>query len=368
MFDKIVILGLGGVGSLVASLLRDLGATVSGVDVRDQIEPPDGVAFQSADLSDPAALRHAMAGQDAVVSCLPYQKTLAAAEAADAVGLHYFDPTEDVETTKAIRSLADHASHVMIPQNGLAPGFIGILGAALARRFDNDGLRHIRLRVGALPQNPIGQMGYAGNWSLHGLVHEYIADCEAIIHGEARLIPALRNPEIIRIFGQEFEAFSTSGGLGTMTDTFAGRVETLNYKSIRYRGHLDCMRLLLEELRFRNDPDEFVARLADALPPDDQDRVLIHASVQGVAGGRLQTQAIVADYWPIELAGRNRTAITWTTSAAIVAVIEMVSAGTLPQRGFVKQEDIPLPAFLATETGRLYADNHPTLSEWHDHN
>jgi saccharopine dehydrogenase (NAD+, L-lysine-forming) len=365
MFGRIAVLGLGGVGNLVAAMLRELGADVLGVDVRDDAPVPDGIRFQVADLSDAAQLRAVMAGQEAVVSGLPYQLTLGAAEAAHDVGLHYFDPTEDVATTKAVRRLAADARHVMIPQNGLAPGFINILGAAVAERFDPGGLRHIRLRVGALPQHPIGQLGYAGNWSLHGLVHEYIADCEAIVDGKVRTILPLRNSEVLRIFGDEYEAFSTSGGLGTMTDTYAGRVEELNYKSIRYPGHLDGMRLLLEELRFRNDPDALVERLADALPPDNQDRVLIHASVQGLVDGQLQTREIVADYWPREIAGRLRTAITWTTAASIVAIVELVANDVLPQRGFVKQEEVSLTAFLGTSTGSLFADNHPMLEDWY---
>jgi saccharopine dehydrogenase (NAD+, L-lysine-forming) len=363
MFKSIVVLGLGGVGGLVAAMLRDLGASVRSLDIQENPDAPDGVEQRTGDVSDPETMKSALAGQDAVISCLPYQHTLAAAQAAHALGLHYFDPTEDVRSTKEIRKLSSTAKHVMIPQNGLAPGFIGILGSELASQFDNQGLRHIRLRVGALPQNPIGQLGYAGNWSLHGLVHEYIADCEAIIHGQAGTIPALRRREIIRIFGSVYEAFTTSGGLGTMTETFAGRVETLNYKSIRYPGHLDSMRLLLEELRFRNDPDALVKILANALPPDDQDRVLVHASVQGPIKGRLQTREIVADYKPLEIAGKSRTAIMWTTAASIVAVVEMVAEKQLPQKGFVKQEEIPLELFLKTSTGRLYADNHPTLGK-----
>jgi saccharopine dehydrogenase-like NADP-dependent oxidoreductase len=361
MFKSIVILGLGGVGSLVATMLRDLGASVRSVDLRESPDAPDGIEQLTGDVTDPATLKSALSGQDAVISCLPYQQTLIAAQAAHDLGLHYFDPTEDVRTTKEIRKMAPSASHVMIPQNGLAPGFIGILGSELARQFDEKGLRHIRLRVGALPQNPIGQLGYAGNWSLHGLVHEYIADCEAIVNGEQHTVPALRRREIIRIFGEEYEAFTTSGGLGTMTETFAGRVESLNYKSIRYPGHLNCMRLLLEELRFRKDPDSLVALLADALPPDDQDRVLVHASVQGPINGRMQTKEIVADYKPLEIAGQSHTAIMWTTAASIVAVVELVSENLLPQKGFVKQEDIPLDQFLKTSTGRLYADHNPAL-------
>ena len=257
--------------------------------------------------------------------------------------------------------MAESAQGVLIPQNGLAPGFISILGAALAGQFDAEGLRHIRLRVGALPQNPIGQLGYSGNWSLDGLVHEYIADCEVIIDRKLRKIRPLRNQETVRIFGQEFEAFSTSGGLGTLGETYEGKTETLNYKSIRYPGHLQGMRLLLEELRFNRNPDALVAILADALPPDDQDRVLIHASVQGLVEGALQTQEIVADYWPIELAGKLRTAIVWTTAAAIVAVVQLVRDQKLPQSGFIKQEQIDLDLFLQTETGSLFAQHHPSL-------
>ncbi|MEN8198254.1 MAG: saccharopine dehydrogenase NADP-binding domain-containing protein, partial [Pseudomonadota bacterium] len=184
MFERVVILGLGGVGGLVAALLRDLGVAVRGVDLRHRRSAPHGIDVRVGDLSDSATLQTALTDQEAVISCLPYQQNLAVARAAHAKGLHYFDPTEDIATTQAIRQLAEGADHVMIPQNGLAPGFIGILGAELANRFDADGLRHIRLRVGALPQNPIGQLGYAANWSLNGLVREYTADCEAIIDGE----------------------------------------------------------------------------------------------------------------------------------------------------------------------------------------
>jgi saccharopine dehydrogenase-like NADP-dependent oxidoreductase len=123
------------------------------------------------------------------------------------------------------------------------------------------------------------------------------------------------------------------------------------------------MRLLLDELRFRDHPAELVQRLAYALLPDDQDRVLIHASVQGKIRGRLQTRELALDYKPILFAGKYRTAIAWTTAASVAAVVELVSAGVLPQQGFVKQEEIPLEAFLDTTTGKLFAANHPALRQ-----
>jgi len=359
---KILVLGIGGVGGLVATMLTEIGMKVTGVDRAKTLNAPGNINFITGDVKDAAFLAKIMAGQDAVISCLPYFLTLDVAKAAHKAGIHYFDPTEDVKTTEEIRGLAKTAAKAMIPQNGLAPGFIGIIGANLAAKFDAGTLRHIRLRVGALPQNPIGQLGYAGNWSLDGLIHEYIEQCDVIEDGKRQKVPALRNAEILRIYGSEYEAFTTSGGLGTMTETYEGKVETLNYKSIRYPGHLAGMKLLLEELRFREEPDELVKRIANALPPDDQDRVLIHASVQGKIKGKLQTKDIVTDYHPLMFAGKMRTAIAWTTAASIVAVVELVAAGKLPQKGFVKQEEIALEDFLKTKMGALYAENHPILS------
>jgi saccharopine dehydrogenase (NAD+, L-lysine-forming) len=284
------------------------------------------------------------------------------AEAAKKTGNAYFDPTEDIRTTNLVRKLAKSAKKPMIPQCGLAPGFIAIVGAHLAAAFDPGTLRHLKLRVGALPRNPTGLLGYAGNWSLDGLVHEYIADCDVITDGRHHKVAPLRDPEILRLDGTEYEAFTTSGGLGTMTETFVGRVQQLDYKSIRYPGHLAGMRLLLEDLRFREAPDELVRRLGYALPPDDDDRVLVHVSAQGAIKGRLQSKVFVAKYEPLEIGGKMRPAILWTTAASIAAVIEMASKGLLPVRKFIKQEEISLPAFLATTHGRLFTRQAPSLA------
>ena len=213
---KPLVLGMGGVGTLVAILLDQQGMEVTGVDKIRPAYLPEHIDVQTVDVTDKKALAVLLKNHNAVISCLPYHLTLEVAEAVHKAGIHYFDPTEDVATTEAIRKMAQGAKAVMIPQNGLAPGFIGILGANIVRQFDKEGLRHIKLRVGALPQHPIGQLGYSANWSLEGLVHECIAECDAIVQGQQQKIPALKNEEILRIHGVEYEAFTTSGGLGTM--------------------------------------------------------------------------------------------------------------------------------------------------------
>lgn len=356
-----LIVGLGGVGGLLAVLLQEVGMKVSALDQRKPKNIYKGINFITGDVSDAKALDKILQKHDAVISCLPFHLTLALAKAAHNACIPYFDPTEDVKTTQAVRKLGQTAKSVMIPQCGLAPGAVGIIGAHLAKKFDPGTLRYLKLRVGALPQSPTGQLGYAGNWSLAGLVHEYIADCDVISDGKRMKVPPLRNEEVLRINGVEYEAFTTSGGLGTMTETYAGKVETLDYKSIRYPGHLSGIKMLLEDLRFRDSPDDLVKRLGFALPPDDEDRVLMHVSAQGEIEGRLQTKILVASYDPLMIAGKYRPAILWTTAASIAAVVEMVSKGVLPKKGFVKQEDIPLPLFLKTQHGKFYAAHCPKL-------
>ena len=236
---------------------------------------------------------------------------------------------------------------------GLAPGFIAIVGAFLARQFDR--VRSIRLRVGALPQHPTGLLGYAFNWSPEGVVNEYLNDCEVIEDGQRKWVSPLEWLETIVIHGVQLEAFTTSGGLGTMCDTFAGRVENLDYKTIRYPGHARLMNFFFHELLMRQDRRRAGEILVQAKPPVAEDVVYVHASAEGWRGETLSRQEFVKAYYPVEIAGRAWRAISWTTAASACAVVEMVSRGALPGQGFIRQEEIPLDAFLETANGRLYA-------------
>ena len=353
MFTNIAVLGLGKVGRLAAELLADAGFEVAGFDARPIADAPFPV--HSVDLGDAAAMRAALAGREAVLSCLPYVLNKAVASTAHALGLYYFDLTEDVGTTKHIRALAETAEALMAPQCGLAPGFVGIAGAHLARRFER--VRSIRLRVGALPQHPTGLLGYAFNWSPEGVVNEYLNDCKVIEEGVLKTVSAMEWLETVYVGGVRLEAFLTSGGLGTMAETFANRVENLDYKSLRYPGHASLMNFFFHELLMREDRAAAGKILTHAKPPVDDDVVYIHVAAEGWAEGRLGRREFVRAYYPIEIGGKARTAIAWTTAASVGAVIELARSGALPRKGFLKQETIPLERFLETRTGRLYAEH-----------
>lgn len=349
--QKIAVIGLGKVGSLVATLLNDL-FTVTGVDAHKPAAPlPFDIV--TGDVKDAQFLEKFLATQDAVVSCLPYNLNLPVATVAYKTGIHYFDLTEDVPTTAAIRTMAETANGVMAPQCGLAPGFIGIVGADLCSRFTK--LRDVELRVGALPRFPNGLMGYSFTWSPAGVINEYINDAEVIHNGVRKMVPSLDGIEHINIEGQEFEAFSTSGGLGTLCETLEGKVDTLNYKTIRYPGHARLMRFLLYELILKDKRELTEEILTQAKPPVREDVVYVYAVVEGWKDKELAREEFYEAYHPITIHGKEWRAISWTTAASVAAVVEMVANGQLPQKGFIKQEEIPFETFRKTKNGGLYA-------------
>jgi len=350
-FEKITVLGLGKVGKLAAKLLHDSGFGVTGYDVRTPREKLP-FAVKNTDLNSPETLVNEFAQVEAVLSCLPYHLNVGVATAAHAAGIHYFDLTEDVPTTKAIIDLSTNSKGLMAPQCGLAPGFVGIVGASQIALFDK--CRSIRMRVGALPQHPTGLLGYAFNWSPEGVVNEYLNDCEVIEEGAHKWVSPMEWLETLYIDGIKLEAFTTSGGLGTMCETYLGKVDNIDYKTMRYPGHMSLMNFFFHELLMREQRDIAGQILVNAKPPVEDDVVYVHVSSEGEIDGRLQRKEFVHGYRPIEIAGEQQTAIAWTTSGSVVAVIEMVRDGTLANSGFLKQEDIPLEAFMATPTGSLF--------------
>ena len=348
--NRVLVLGLGKVGTLVATLLHDSKFQVTGLDAVDRKGLP--FATKVVDLGDAASLRPLLKDADAVVSCLPFHLNIALSTEAAAAGIHYFDLTEDVATTNHIRKLAETSQGLMAPQCGLAPGFIGIVGADLTKGFEK--LRSIELKVGALPKHPRGKLGYAFNWSPEGVINEYINDCEVVRSGHRQMVPALEGYELVTINGVQLEAATTSGGLGTMCETYEGRVQDLHYKTMRYLGHFEHIKFIFQELRMQEDRAQLGKILKNALPPVDEDYVFVHAAVEGWIGGQLERKEFVRCYPNMEVGGQMWRSISWTTAASIVAVVEMVRDGKLPQKGFLKQEEIPLDAFLATQNGSLY--------------
>lgn len=350
--NHVLLVGGGKIGAMITELLAasgDYRVTVADHDpaALAKVAAREAVDTLRLDVTDAAALAAALAGKFAVLSAVPFSVTRFVADGAVAAGVHYFDLTEDVRTTDHVKTLAAAARSVLMPQCGLAPGFVSIAAHALAGRLDE--IDEIRMRVGALTESPTNLLRYELTWSVDGLVHEYLAECDAVVDGEMRKVPPLEGLETLHIEGADYEAFNTSGGVGTLGETLAGRVRSLNYKTIRYPGHNAIMRHLIGELGL--DEATLTEVLRYALPRTAQDVVLIYVAATGARDGEAREESFVRkvharDGW---------SAIQITTASAICAALDLVREGRLPGQGFVRQEQIALDGFLANRFGRNYA-------------
>ena len=361
---KVLILGAGKIGALISGLLAESGdyrvhvADLNPAAARAVVDAHGlpNLEAHAFDARDPAALvahlrQHPV---DAIISSLPYYCNVKVAEIAKQAGAHYFDLTEDVSVTRAVRQLAEGAEQAFVPQCGLAPGFISIAANALLQHFQE--IRSVKLRVGALPQHPNNALKYSLTWSTDGLINEYGNPCEAMVDGRFVEAAPLEGLEEIEIDGMIYEAFNTSGGLGSLADSYGSRVQTMDYKTIRYPGHCAQMRLLMNDLKLNHDRATLKRVLENAVPQTLQDVVIVYVAVAGRQDGELREENYVSKIYPQMIAGRLWSAIQVTTAAGITAVVDLVMRERGRYRGFVRQEDFSLTDVLANRFGRHYAD------------
>ena len=360
---KVLILGAGKIGALISGLLAESGnydVTLGDVDASaaEAVVKAHGSRALRAvalDATDPKALENhfSVNKPHAVVSSLPYYCNPAVAKAARKGNAHYFDLTEDVAVTQGVRRIARGASKAFVPQCGLAPGFISIAANELAKHFDE--LRSIKLRVGALPQHPNNVLKYSLTWSTEGLINEYGNACEAVVDGKIIDAAPLEGLEEIEIDGTLYEAFNTSGGLGSLAESYGKQCEQINYKTMRYPGHCAQMRLLMNDLKLNSDRATLKRVLEHAVPQTLQDVVIVYAAVAGKQDGELREENYVNKIYPQMIAGRLWSAIQVTTAAGITAVVDLVLASPRKYRGFVAQEQFDLPEILNNRFGQYYA-------------
>ncbi|MGA9853384.1 MAG: saccharopine dehydrogenase NADP-binding domain-containing protein [Gammaproteobacteria bacterium] len=360
---RVLVLGAGKIGSLLSGLLAASG------DYQVDLADVNGHAAQAVaaghklanikthqvDARNAEALEKQLKahGVDAVISSLPYFCNPSVAEAARKFNLHYFDLTEDVEVTRAVTKTAAGASSVFAPQCGLAPGFISIAGNELMSHFDE--VQDVKLRVGALPQNSSSMSKYALTWSSDGVINEYGNLCYGIVNGKPATLLPLEGLETIQLEGRLYEAFNTSGGLGSLAETWGGKLRNLSYKTMRYPGHCEIMRVLMNDMRLNEHRDEFKAILERAVPRTVQDVVLVYVSVTGMQHGKFMEENYMNATYPQEIAGKLWSAIQVTTSAGVCAVVDLVLKKPGAYKGLVKQEQFKLGDVLANRFGKAYA-------------
>jgi len=355
---KVMLVGGGKIGVAITEFLsgtKDYAVTVADRDAASLERTPrkSNIGLRKITIENPGDFAKEAEGHDIVLMATPYTLTPIIAEGAKRAGAHYLDLTEDVESTRTIKKLAQGADTAFVPQCGLAPGFISIVAHDLTKKFEK--LRDVQMRVGALPVFPHNALKYNLTWSTDGLINEYCNPCEAVRDGVRCEVPALEELEQFTLDGIEYEAFNTSGGLGTLCETLEGKVENLNYKTARYPGHRDIVKLLVRDLHLGTRRDIFKDVLETAIPITYQDVVLIFVTVSGWRDGLLTQESYAKKIYAQDVAGRLMSAIQITTACGICAMVDLLVEGKLPKKGFVRQEDAKFADFMANRFGKYYA-------------
>lgn len=360
--NHILIAGAGKIGTLISVLLAlteeyqvhlvDIIPQSNNLNDRDKL--PDSLKQEVLDVSDEAALGAYLKKNpiQTIVCCLPYFCNEPLARFAAKHQLNYFDLTEDVGVFEAIKKLAQKAQSFFAPQCGVAPGFINIVTHDLIKRFHPAQAAY--LRVGALPAYPHNALKYALTWSTDGLINEYANPCLAIKDLKEVKVSPLEDLEQITIDGIEYEAFNTSGGVGNLTKVYEGKIQHLNYKTLRYPGHCEKMRLLMNDLKLNKDRNNLKHILEEALPKTNQDVVIIYVAVEGKQHGEFIEETFVKKIYPKMIAKNHWSAIQVATATSACAVIDILLQKKETPKGLVVQESIDLDTFLKNRFGQYY--------------
>ena len=298
---------------------------------------------------DEDAVAAGLAGHKAAVACTTYQHNLVLTRAAIRAGCHLVDlggNNDVVREQLALDADAHRAGVIVVPDCGLAPGMVSIMVADAVEQFERTD--SVQIRVGGLPQVPRGPLKYQLLFSAEGLINEYWEPCLILEGGRKKTVNPMTGLERLEFDGiGELETFYTSGGTSTLPDTFEGRIGHLDYKTIRYPGHCELMRAMLElGLASRKnveidghevEPRAVFRRVLERnLSFNDPDLVLVRVTVEGIRSGR-PTRRVY------EIVDRqdSRTGLTamMRCTAFPAAIIALLAAlGQIGARGVKPQE------------------------------
>jgi lysine 6-dehydrogenase len=228
-----------------------------------------------------------------------------------------------------------------IPDTGLAPGLTNILARELVHRFQK--CDEVHIRVGGLPQEPVGPLKYAQFFSIHGLLNEYLEDAREIRDSKIVNVRSLEECERLHFDGLgEFEAFITSGGTSTTPSTLLGKVRRLDYKTIRYPGHCEALQLLrdlglTDTKKYRLEdcyltPREMLTVVLDAnLPKQAPDIVLVRVTASGDNGKTEEIELVVRQDMEKGLSAMGQLTSFPAAAIALAILKNTVPAGAHPQ-------------------------------------
>lgn len=301
------------------------------------------------DASDESAAAAILKGFDAVVSCVTYSYNLGLTRAAIESNCHFVDLGGNNDVVGAQLEMDEQArlaGVVVIPDCGLAPGMVSVLVADGITRFDQ--VSSVKIRVGGLPQSPRPPLNYQMVFSAEGLINEYWEPCIILENGKKRTLNPMTEVESLEFDGiGAMEAFYTSGGTSTLPDTYNGKIDFLDYKTIRYPGHCERFRPMLEiGLASRQkievdgqrvEPRALLKAVLDkTLSYGEPDMVLVRVMLEGKKDG--QNKSVVYEIIDRQDSKTGLTAMMRTTAFPAAIIAWMAASKQIAQPGCQPQE------------------------------
>lgn len=357
---NVLVMGAGQVGLCVAVLLaQDQNYNITLVDqtfsslAKSATESTEGIRLHLQDVTQLEALQSwaAVENFQVVCCCLPHHLSVKMAQLAANLECHYFDLTEDRQASDTIRGMTCAGQRVVMTQCGLAPGLVNLVAASLIREHPD--IDTLEIRTGAIPQKPVSVLQHACSWSVAGLVNEYLNPSAWIENYKLQEGPSLSHLAAVEVRGQNFEVFTTSGGVGSLLSSFESRVANLIYKTLRHPGHCQQMRFLLDDLKLRHHRKLLMQVLLQAMPALPNDQVVVD-----VVGYNTTNNTTVARYTkifkPKTIGGIRWLAIQWTTAASVVAMIDLVLRNAMGKTGVILQEEVIFQDWLQSRFGQFF--------------
>lgn len=290
-----------------------------------------------------------MKGHDATISCVNYWYNVGLSRAAIETKTNFCDLGGNnyvVDDQLALDAEAKAAGINIVPDCGLAPGMVSVLAMHGAARFDE--IKEIHIRVGGVPQDPQPPLNYQLVFSVEGLINEYIEVARVIRDGKITEVDSMTEVEELAFDGfPALEAFQTSGGTSTLPDSFLGKIKELDYKTIRYAGHCEKFKTMIDLGLCKSDTINvdgadvkprrlFGELLQKNLPADGPDYVLVRLDFVGTKDGAKKTLRYdIVD----KLDERTGLSAMMRTTAFPASIIAQMSArGDVLMRGSTPQE------------------------------
>ena len=287
---------------------------------------------------------------DILLDCLPGGLAPQMARLAKTYDLHYANLTEYVEETNEILALARDAQTGFVLQTGLAPGYINVLAHKMVRDFcadfKVDTADYLGFKVGALTHHAVSPHFYGFTWSPVGVATEYVKDAIVLRDFQKTSLRSLSDRTKLIIDGVLYEDDLTSGGAADLPDALAGRVRTLDYKTLRHPGHYEWVSNQMKSLGKREDIIPALQRaMEEGIPHVEDDQIVLYAAVEGKdASGVLRRREVSKQIIPQRVGRHMLRAIQATTAAPLIQSAQLLLESGL--KGVVLQSQIDPDGFL----------------------